>query len=330
MRFPKTIDKLILKSYLGPMAASFFIVWFVLMMNFVWKYIDEMVGKGLSAGVVVELLLYASLNMIALGFPLAVLFAAIMTMGNLGENYELLALKSAGISLPRIMGGLFVVTIMFAMASFFVTNNITPYTNKKFAATIWDVREQKQQIEFKDGQFFNGIDNMSIRVGRQEPGTGLLRNILIYNTAPEGRRGGNMSVTVADSGYIRLTDDKRFLETIFYGGEMYDMTRDRYWYDKSELNKTRYTYQRSLDLTPGYDFNRTDENLFGNSATTKNVVELQTDIDSLDRQVNIATTRTYRPLLHDYLFSRDTMVVTVGDEARYNLSMRRPALQFCL
>ncbi len=320
MRIIKTIDKLILRSYLGPMLASFFIVMFVLMMNFIWKYVDELVGKGLSLGVIVELLLYATFNMISMGFPLATLFAAIMTMGNLGENYELLALKSAGVSLPRIMLSLFIVTLGMATASFFVTNNLTPYTNKKMFAMIYDIREQKQQIEFKDGAFFNGIDNISIRVEHQDPETGLLRDVIIYNTATGTR--GNMAVTVADSGYIRLTDDKRFLETTLFGGENYQMTRDRNWYDNNSLERTSFTVQHSLDATPGYDFSRTDANLFGNNATTKNVVQLEADIDSLDRQVNVATTKTYRPLLYGYLFERDTMVVTHSNEARASLNGR--------
>ncbi len=305
------------------MLASFFIVMFVLMMNFLWKYLDELVGKGLSVGVIAELLLYATFNLISMGFPLATLFAAIMTMGNLGENYELLALKSAGVSLPRIMSSLFVVTMGMALASFFVTNNLTPYTNRQMYAMIFDIREQKQQIEFADGTFFNGIDNVSIRVEHQVPETGLLKDIIIYNAAADGRRGGNMTVTVADSGYIRLTDDRRFLETTLFGGENYSLTRDRQWYEENALDRTAFTLQHSLEQTPGYDFNRTDANLFGNNATTKNVAQLQADIDSLDRRVNVATTETYRPLLHDYLFVRDTMVVTDGREARASLAARR-------
>ncbi len=328
MRLIKTVDKLILKSYLGPMLASFFIVMFVLMMNFIWRYIDELVGKGLSAGVIIELLWYATTNMISMGFPLATLFAAIMTMGNLGENYELLALKSAGVSLPRIMLSLFVVTMGMAVASFFVTNNLVPYSNRKFMAIIYDVSQQKQEIEFKDGLFFNGIDNMSIRVEHQNPTTGLLTDIIIYNTdVGTGSRGGNMQVTVADSGYIRLSDDRRFLVTTFYGGENYSLTRDRNWYDDNTLERTSFAVQRGLEKTPGYDFERTDENLFGN-ATTKNVAQLGTDIDSLNRQVNTSTTRTYRPLLHDYLFVRDTMVVTDSRDARLSLAERRSAFVF--
>ncbi len=328
MRLIKTIDKLILKAYLGPMLASFFIVMFVLMMNFVWRYIDELVGKGLAPGVVLELLFYATNNMISLGFPLAVLFAAIMTMGTLGENYELLAIKSAGISLPRIMAPLMVVTLGMSVASFFVTNNLVPYSNKKMYAILFDIRKQKQTLEFKDGLFFNGIENVSIRVEHQDPETKLLKDLLIYNTQTDAnQRGGNMTVTIADSGYIRLSDDRRYLMMTLYNGENYNLTRDRNWYDNNSMDHTSFDMQYSLSKTPGYDFDRTDANLFGNS-TTKNVNELAVDIDSLNREVNTSTARTYGPLLNNYLFVNDTMVVTNTREARRSLSERRQTLLF--
>ena len=317
----KKVDKLILKSYLGPMVASFFIVLFVLMMNFLWKYIDEMVGKGLGLGMILEILFYGTSFLISMGFPLATLFAAIMTMGNLGENYELLALKSAGVSLPRILTSLLVVTLGMSAASFFVSNNLVPYSNRKVNALMFDVRQQKQKIEFKDGQFFNGVEDMSIRVESQDPVTGLLRGLLIYDTSSPG---GDMTVTAADSGYIRLTDDRRFLEVTLYGGANYQFTRGRSWYDVNTLGDTAFEMQHSFSLTSGYDMNRTDESLFGNSAMAKNVAQLRIDIDSLDREVNRATAETYRPLLHNYLFTRDTMVVSATAAARRSLDSRRP------
>jgi lipopolysaccharide export system permease protein len=321
----KTVDKLILKSYLGPMVASFFIVLFVLMMNFIWKYIDELVGKGLGAGMIIEILFYGTSFMIAMGFPLATLFAAIMTMGNLGENYELLALKSAGVSLPRILLSLFFVTIGMAAASFFVSNNLVPFSQRKIMAIMHDVREQKQKIEFKDGQFFNGVENMSIRIERQEPVTGLLRGVLIYDTG-SATTAGDMLVTVADSGYIRLTDDRRFLDVTLYGGENYRFTRGREWYDANSLDGTSFEMQHSLELTPGFDMTRTDDALFGSAANTKNVAQLRVDIDSLNREVNSTSANTYRQLLHDYLFSRDTMVVSDSRLARQSLAERRPVM----
>ncbi|MDR0907867.1 MAG: LptF/LptG family permease [Rikenellaceae bacterium] len=326
MRIIKTVDKLILKAYLGPMLASFFIVMFVLMMNFVWRYIDELVGKGLSAGVIIELLFYATNNMISLGFPLATLFAAIMTMGNLGENYELLALKSAGVSLPRIILSLFVVTMGMSAASFFVGNNLVPYSNRKMSSIIYDIRQQKQDIEFKDGLFFNGIDNVSIRVEKQDPKTHLLTDILLYNTEVDaGQRAGNMTVIAADSGYIHLSSDKRFIVMDFWGGTNYQFTRDRNWFDDNTFQRTSFAEQHIMTKAPGYDFSRTDESLFS-GASTKNVAQLGVDIDSLNRTVTSLATDTYGPLLHDFVFAKDTMVVSSSPEAALSLTARHADL----
>ena len=228
----KTIHKLVLKSYLGPMFLTFFIVMFVLMMNFIWRYIDELVGKGLDAGVIIELMSYAMANMIPMGLPLAMLLAAIMTLGNLGENYELLAMKSAGMSLPKILKPLIIVVGIIAIGSFFVVNNLVPYANKKMLSILYDIRQQKQVIEFQDGLFFNGIEDMSIRVGKQDPKTHLLRDVLIYDNR---NINGNMTTTVADSGYIRLSDDKKYLLVTLFNGETYEQTRNYQWYSKSAL-----------------------------------------------------------------------------------------------
>ena len=160
----KTIHKLVLKAYLGPMVLTFFIVMFVLMMNIVWRYIDELVGKGLSAGIIIELMTYFMANMIPLGLPLAMLLAAIMTMGNLGENYELLAMKSAGMSLIRITKPLIILVSLISVGSFFIGNNLVPYANKKVFSILYDIRQQKQSLEFQDGLFFNGIDLSLIHI----------------------------------------------------------------------------------------------------------------------------------------------------------------------
>ena len=137
----KKIHKLVLKAYLGPLLAVFFIVQFILMLNFVWRYIDELTGKGLDASTIAELFICGSVNMIPLGLPLAMLLSAIMTMGNLGENFELLAMKSAGLSLMRILKPLLVVVCMIAVGSFFVQNNLVTYSNQRMYDILFDVRE---------------------------------------------------------------------------------------------------------------------------------------------------------------------------------------------
>lgn len=318
----KTIHKFVLKAYLGPMILTFFIVMFVLLMNFVWRYIDELVGKGLSTGIIIELFTYAMANMIPMGLPLAMLLAAIMTMGNLGENYELLAMKSAGMSLIQITKPLIILTGFIAVGSFFITNNLVPYANRKMFSLIFDIRQQKQALEFKDGLFFNGIENMSIRVERQEPDTHLLHDVLIYDNRSVN---GNMNTVVADSGYIRLSDDKRYLLVTLFNGETYEQTRNSQWFNKSSLRHHRFDMQEQKIAMDGFAMGRTDASLFSNSQT-KNINELQQDIDSLERTVNASTARSYEPLLKEQLFVRDNSVLPIPDSLRFDKSDFRNAL----
>jgi len=316
----KTIHKFSLKAYLGPMILTFFIVMFILMMNFVWRYIDEMVGKGLSFKIIAELLFYATANMMPLGIPLATLLAAIMTMGNLGENNELLAMKSAGMSLPRILYPLFMVVVVVAIGSFFVVNNLVPYSNKKMMAIIYDIRQQKQAMEFKDGIFFNGIDDINIRVGHQDPRTHLLNDILIYDTRD---RGGNMTTTIADSGYIYMSDDKKFLIVKLFNGETFETTRNYKWNSENAVRHQIFKSQNGALQIAGFDFSRTDTSLFSNSQT-KNTSELSSDIDSLRNEAARNSALSYEPLLRNYLLSRDHSGLGLFDTIKVDYSYKRP------
>ena len=315
----KTIHRLVLKSYLGPMVLTFFIVMFVLMMNIVWRYIDELVGKGLSAGIIIELMTYFMANMIPMGLPLSMLLAAIMTMGNLGENYELLAMKSAGMSLVQITKPLIILVSLVSVGSFFIGNNLVPNANKKLFSTLYDIRQQKQALEFQDGLFFNGIDNMSIRVSHQEPDTHLLHDVLIYDNRAAN---GNMNTIVADSGYIRLSDDKKYLLVTLFNGETYEQTRSSQWFTQSKLRHHIFEKQDQVIPMEGFAMGRTDANQFSNSQT-KNINELQHDIDSLEKMVNSATTRSYEPLLKEQIFSRDNSVLPQPDSLRIDKSRFR-------
>lgn len=303
----KKIYKLVLKSYLGPMILTFFIVMFVLMMNFLWRYIDELVGKGLTFDVISELIFWASMNLIPMGLPLATLLAAIMTMGNLGENYELLAMKSAGMSLPKIMRPLLVVVGMVAVASFFVANNLVPYATEKMFTMIHDIRKQKQALEFKDGAFFNGMadEGISIRVGRQDKETGLLRDILIYNNS---NASGTMSTTLADSGYIHISDDKNFLVVTLFNGNSYDQNRSYNWLEKGNVQRYVFEHQTNMISMDGFNFGSSSSDLSRN-AQTKNITELTRGIDSLQRVVNSSTAKSYEPLLQQYIFTYEPGLV---------------------
>ncbi len=273
----KIIDRFVLKAYSGPMVLTFFIVMFILMVQYLWMYIDDLVGKGLSPGVIMELLMYALVTMIPMGLPLATLLASIMTLGNLGENNELLAMKSAGISLPRIMRPLIILMAVVSIGSFFVINNLTPYSYQKMFALRSDIKKQKREIKFQDGIFFNGIPNFSIRIGHQDGRTNLLNNVLIYNNSDYDK----MQTTVADSGYISITEDRKYLSVILYNGQIYEETRNHQWFDRNELSHHMFSEQTMLIPLSGFAFERGDEEAFGTRSETRNIVQLDHDIDSL-------------------------------------------------
>ena len=296
---------------------TFFIVTFVLMMNFVWRFIEDLTGKGLSADVILELIFYATINMIPLGLPLAMLLAGIMTMGNMGENFELQAMKSAGMSLMRIMQPLIIVTFLISIGSFFLVNNLVPYAYKRSMIILSDIKRQKQVLEFKDGLFFNGIhEDMSIRVEHQDPETGLLHNVLIYDSRSQG---GNMTTTMAETGYIRLSDDKKFLLVTLYNGDNYQHTRNNRWYTKNSLRHDKFDVQDMTIRMEGFDFQQSD-NTMVNSSQAKNIVELQHAIDSLDVTVAEAVARSYDPLLRNNIFTNDIQVLQLPDSMKIDKS----------
>ena len=278
----KKVHLLMLKSYLGPMFMAFFIVSFILLMNFMWRWIDELVGKGLTLDVIFELMGYAVMTTIPMALPLSTLFSSLMAIGNMGENYELLALKAAGISLNRILRPLMIVTFLISVASFFAANNLVPYSYKKMTAIIYDIRQQKQALEFDDGIFFNGIEDMSIRVEHQDKKTKLLHNVLIYDTR---NSSGQMTTIIADSGYINLSDDKRYLLVTLYNGENYEQNRSGSWYSESTLRHHFFKIQKAVIPLEGFNFERSDASAFSNSST-KRVDELRVEIDSLQHVVD--------------------------------------------
>ena len=155
-----------LKSFAGPFIATFFISMFVLLMQMLWRYIDELVGKGLDFSVIVELLFYFSLSLVPMALPLAVLLSSIMTFGTLGENYELIALKSAGISLYRIMYPLIVLIVCLSVFTFFFSNNILPIANMRAGNLLYDIKRHKPELSFKEGVFTNDLEGYSIKIDR--------------------------------------------------------------------------------------------------------------------------------------------------------------------
>lgn len=308
----KTVDKFILKSYLGPMLASFFIVMFIILMNVLWRFIDEFVGKGLPVSAIVEMLFYMTCTLLPLGIPFSTLFAAVMTMGNLGGSNELLALKAAGISLFRIMRSVIIVALLISVTSFFVVNNYVPYSFEKTGNILYDIRNQRQEIKFKDGTFFNGIPDISIRVSKQDPDTRLLTDILIYDT----RDRQTAKTIVADSGYIDMVEDNQYLKIILFNGQNYEDKRDHGWYDKPVLRHHTFDRQDLLMELDGFNFEKSDQNIYGDISEAKTMKELSKNIDSLGRLANLSINQAKMEIVRTLLFSSDTLLFTKSDSIR--------------
>ena len=275
----KKIYWLIIKSYLGPLIFTFFIALFILLMQFLWKYIDELVGKGLEWYIIAELLFYASSTFVPLALPLAILLSSLMTFGNLGENYELVAMKASGISLRRIMLPLIIMSIVISGVAFYFSNNILPVANLKFKSLLYDVRQQKLALDIKEGVFYDGIDGFIIRVGKKEKDERTVRDIMIYD---HREKKGNINVTVADSGKMELTPDGSALFFTLYNGYNYaDQTEGRSYRRTNPFQRTKFRENvRKFDLL-GFDLSRTNEELFKSNYSMLNLAQLDEAEDSL-------------------------------------------------
>ena len=193
----KKLHQLVIKSFVGPFILTFFFVVFILLMQFLWKYIDDLIGKGLEMSVISEFLLYTSASLVPMALPLAVLLASLMTFGNLAENLELLAFKSSGISLVRIMAPVMVISAFISIGAFLFANHVMPVTNLKMRSLLYDIQQQRPELTIKPGVFDNTLEGYSIRIGSRDSKSSLLRDILIFDHT---KKQGNIRVTVADSG----------------------------------------------------------------------------------------------------------------------------------
>ncbi|NOU17874.1 MAG: YjgP/YjgQ family permease [Bacteroidales bacterium] len=301
----KTLYRFIIKSYIGPLVMTFFIVMFILLMQFLWKYIDDLVGKGLEWKVIAELLLYASSNLVPMALPLSTLLASLMTMGNLGENNELLAMKSAGISLPRILSPLIFITILISISAFFFSNNVLPYTNLKISTLLYSVKQQKPELAIKEGIFTTINDVYSIKIAEKNQKTSLMRRIMIYD---HSKNEGNLVITSADSGYIKVSNDEKRLVATLYSGNTYE-ERIESATSKSGNRSFPSTSQKFQEQVivfelQGKGLQKTDEELFKSSAQTMNLHQLDIVKDSLSKQYR-SREKSFQHNLHYSVFQRN-------------------------
>lgn len=281
----KRLHIFILKSYIGPFIFTFLIAVFVLLMQFLWKYIDEFVGKGIAWNVMTELFSYASINFIPMALPLAILLSSIMTFGNLGEYFELTAMKASGISLYRIMYPLIVFVVALSIGAFLFSNYILPVANLKFYSLLFDVRSQRPEIIIKPGVFYNGIDNYSMRVSGKNRETNMLYKVMIYD---HSNIRGNTSILLSDSGKMALSPNKDFLMIELYHGKKYEelIENPQKWTKTFPHQYQAFDEQKAKIALSGFTFTRSDESLFKEHYRMLNIMQLKKTEDSLQQSYN--------------------------------------------
>ena len=269
-------------------------------MQFLWKYVDDLVGKGLEWYLIAELLLYASANLVPMALPLSILLSSIMTFGTLGENYELVAIKSAGISLQRAMKPLLVVTLFLSFTAFYFSNNIWPIANLKFASLLHDISKKKPALDFKEGIFYKDIDDFVIRVGKKDQKNDILYDISIYDhTAKEGNR----KVIRAEEGTMKMsTDDTKLILTLKNGFSYNEVKKSTSPLFRSEFEK-EVIY---LDVS-GFQMNRSDEGLFKNNYKMLNIVQLDEAIDTIKFETELGIIRMGKKVKEGISLFKDTL-----------------------
>ncbi len=272
-----------LRSFLGPFVLTFFITIFVLLMQFLWKYVDDLVGKGLEWTVIAKLLYYASATFVPMALPLAVLLSSLMTFGNLGEHYELVAFKSAGISLSRALRPLSILAVLISLGAFLFSNYIFPVANLKFGSLLYDVRQKKLAFNLDEGVFDNDLNGYVIRAGRKAKDNKTIYNVMIYDHTGHN---GNTKVTVAKKGIMELTpNQQKMIITLFHGYSYHDITNEQNYSQKRPFEFMKFNKESlSFDLSQ-LDLHRTNENLFKSNYSMLNVHQLNHAIDSISGQL---------------------------------------------
>ncbi len=279
----KKLDKLLIVSFIPPFILTFFIALFVLIMQFLWKYIDDIIGKGLDLSVIFELLFYRSTALIPMALPIAVLISSVMVMGNLAERYELASMKSAGIALLRVMLPLIFLVFGVSILSFISSDRLIPYSNLKFKSRLYDIRKQKPALNLEAGTFNDDFGETIIRIAEKSEDGKYLKDVLIYDHTSNR---GNDNQIIAKKGEMYTTPNKRFLVMRLFDGNQYQellpSTReegDRYQHLRTSFKEWEKIYDMSE-----FDLNKTNEDLFKNHQSMLSTGQLLHNIDSISKR----------------------------------------------
>ena len=280
----KKLDKLVLGSFLGPFLLTFLVVDFILLIVNMLKYFDEIFGKGLGFWIYAELIGYFVISISPMALPLAMLLSSLMAFGNLGEHFELTAIKGSGISLTRAMRPIAIFAVGLTILAFLSNNYLVPKVNLKTFSLLYDIRMKTPSLDIKEGVFYSGIPNFSIKIN-QKLDEVRLRDILIYNHA-EGQ--GNLNVTMADSGRMETFNNDTYMRLTLFAGESYKESRSTRGISEAPVEFSRTAFQENVmvfDLS-AFQLNRTPENQWSTNRAIKTIEEIRHGLDSLHLIVN--------------------------------------------
>ncbi len=285
----RKIDKLIIRSFVGPFILTFLVVVFILLLQHMLKYFDDIIGKDLGWDVVGTLLFYFAIFMTPLAMPLAILLSSLITFGNLSEHFEITAIKSLGISLTRSLVPIFLMVIALTCFAFYVNNTWVPHAALEAYSLLYDIKQKKPALDLQEGTFYNGIPDISIKVGRKYPDGVSLKDVIIYD-----HRGkvGNKQVTIADSGRMYTILGDQYLKLELFSGYDYSEGADgqRMGPDigsQESLRKTHFSKTEIVFDLASFGLSRTDKRWFQGNRIMRSVFELDSDMDSLTHQINL-------------------------------------------
>jgi len=309
----KKLDKLILKAFIGPFVATFFIAFFVLMMQSLWKYIDDLVGKDLDFITIGQFLWYASASLLILAIPIAILISSIMTFGNLGESFELVAIKSSGISLLRFMRPLIWFSVLLCFVSFYFANNVIPYANLKFKTLYYDILFKKPALDLKEGRFYTQITGYAIKIGKKEKDQKTIHNVVIYEQM--GSLQDNS--IVAESGIMQTSPDKKYLEFILKNGFRYS-ERGNMGDSITEFIRLGFKEYKKLFDVSQLQMKKSSDTMFKNDAKILSIGQLNRSIDSLKKLQDSLKKKLNHEVevQFDYAKIKDSIKVKPSDEIK--------------
>lgn len=283
MRLIKRLHWLVLKSFLPLFAMTFFIVLFIVLMQFLWKYVDELVGKGLEISVIAELFFYAAVSMVPMSLPLAILLASLMTFGNFGEKFELTAMKASGISLLRVMMPLIILVSSISVGVFFFQNDVLPRAQVKMWTLLFSIKQKSPETEIIPGVFNSQIPNYNVFVKDKDQNTGMLRGVMIYGVSGGG---ANATILVADSAHLSLTKDRRYMFLHLFNGEQFENLREQLPGDRNVPFRREEFLDKQVLIPFDVNFNRLDDDQMRKQYVGKNISELRQTIDSVSAKVD--------------------------------------------